>query len=99
MSERRLRLKASRANDTSVRVDVLVDESGDVVMEGQDVGAAPQTFFGDSDYEYWVTVRAADKDALLLNLLVDRFVHEADETTAFRKWLKAKGIPHEFFSY
>jgi hypothetical protein len=43
-------------------------ESGDLVLEGQDVGALPREMFGDSDYEWWVTVAAADKPAVLAAL-------------------------------
>jgi hypothetical protein len=49
--------------------DVYVSaESGDLVFEAQDVGALPQEMWGDSDYEWWVTVAAADKPAVLAAL-------------------------------
>jgi hypothetical protein len=43
-------------------------ESGDLVFEAQDVGALPLEIFGDSDYEWWVTVAASDKPAVLAAL-------------------------------
>jgi hypothetical protein len=95
MTERRMRLKEEHTNDTSVVIDVSVNESGDLVLAGQDIGAAPTEIFGDSDYEYWVTVRAADRDAVLLQLLVERF----DDDRDFMEWLKARAIPYEFFSH
>jgi hypothetical protein len=43
-------------------------ESGDLVFEAQDVGALPDEVWGDSDYEWWVTVAAANKPAVLAAL-------------------------------
>jgi hypothetical protein len=46
-----------------------VGPDGDLVLEGQDIGSLPQQCFGDSDYEYWVTVRSAERDRLQLHLV------------------------------
>jgi hypothetical protein len=45
------------------------DESGALVIEGQDIGEAPRKFFGRDDTEYFTQVDAGDKDALLAALL------------------------------
>ena len=42
---------------TSSRAVISTNESGDVVLAVQDVGAAPRQIWGDSDYEWWVTVK------------------------------------------
>jgi len=36
----------------------VVTAAGDLVFEGQDIGPGVEKFFGDSDYEYWHTVKA-----------------------------------------
>ena len=48
--------------------DAYVDEASDLVVETQDIGAELVRIFGDSDYEWWVRVRAADKPELLERL-------------------------------
>lgn len=49
---------------TSVYINAEINEDGDLVLSGQDVGEAPRAMFGDSDYEYWLTVRGEHKDAV-----------------------------------
>ncbi|KQC03982.1 MAG: hypothetical protein APR53_04210 [Methanoculleus sp. SDB] len=74
-------------------------DTGDLVISAQDVGEAPRTMYGDDDYEWWVYVRAKDKDWVLLGLIEAVFggrFHASDE---FREWLKATGIPYEFDCY
>lgn len=74
-------------------------DTGDLVISAQDVGEAPEWFFGDSDYEWWVYVKANDKDWVLLSLIERVFggrFHASDE---FREWLKEVGIPYKFDSY
>ena len=55
--------------DTSIYIDVCINEKGDLLFSGQDIGDAPEEIFGDSDYEYWLTVPASEKDRLLLALI------------------------------
>lgn len=62
--EKKVKLVASRG-DTSVFIDAEIDERGSLVISGQDIGRAPQECFGDSDYEYWLVVAAADKERVL----------------------------------
>ena len=44
---------------------VSVSACGDLAFEAQDVGAVPRELWGDSDYEWFVTVAAADKPRVL----------------------------------
>lgn len=59
------------AGRTSVNVDVVIRDNGDLVLEGQDLGAAPREIFGDSDYEYWLTIRSEDRNRVLEALLAE----------------------------
>ena len=52
----------------SVYLSAKIDESGDLVLEGQDLGSGVEEYWGDSDYEYWVVVSAANKVTLFLLL-------------------------------
>jgi hypothetical protein len=66
--EKKVKLVA-RPGETSVFIDAEIDEKGNLVLSGQDIGKAPKDWFGDSDYEYWLVVAASDKDHVLSILL------------------------------
>lgn len=66
--EKKVRLVAS-PGETSVFIDAEIDEKGNLVLSGQDIGKAPEECFGDSDYEYWLVVAASDKEHVLSILL------------------------------
>ena len=54
---------------TSIHIDAEITNSGDLLLPGQDLGQAPLEFFGDSDYEHWLRIPAANKDQVLLALI------------------------------
>ncbi len=58
---RRVRLCEVRG-ETSVYIDAEINDQGSLVVSGQDVGKAPEEYWGDSDYEYWVVVAKEHKD-------------------------------------
>jgi hypothetical protein len=66
--EKKVKLVA-RPGETSVFIDAEIDEKGNLLLSGQDIGKAPKDWFGDSDYEYWVVVAASDKEHVLSILL------------------------------
>lgn len=84
---------------TTIHVDVAVNEKGDLVLSGQDIGQAPREVFGASDHEYFLTVRREHKDALLLALLDKLYRDDPRVVSRLRELLGAKGIPAEFFSF
>jgi hypothetical protein len=84
---------------TSIHIDVQIDDKGNLLFSGQDIGRAPEEIFGDLDYEYWLTVPAAEKDRLLL-ALIQKFYHgDASVISGFRELLESKDIPHQFHSF
>ena len=84
---------------TSIYIDAEITDSGDLLLSGQDLGAAPQKFFGDSDYEYRLRVGAAHKDRLLLALLEKLYSGNPSVVSQLREYLDSKGIPAEFSTY
>ena len=70
-------------------------ENGDLLLEGQDIGATPERFFGEREYEYQCLVAAKDVPAVLLWLLKERFTTTSD----FRTWLADHGIPNQFMAF
>lgn len=76
-------------------LDALVDEKGDLVLEGYDIGETAEKYRGDKDYEYWIRVEKEDVPAMLLHLLKERF----PSSSAFMAWCKERDIPFHFTSY
>ena len=96
--ETRIRLCENRG-ETSNFVDAKLKENGDLELSAQDVGALPLEFWGDDDYEYWVTVPAEQKDRVLLALIEKLYTGNVRAVDDFRLLLQMKGIPHEFMTW
>ena len=84
---------------TSIYIDVRINENGDLLLSGQDIGDAPEEIFGDLDYEYWLTVPAAEKDKLLLALIEKHYAGNSTVISEMKEFLESKQIPCEFHSY
>ena len=95
---RRIKLYESRGK-TSIYIDAEIKGTGDLQLSGQDVGETPREFFGDSDYEYWLTVSKEHKDDVLLLLIEKLYGGNSSAVSEFRELLKQSGIPCEFKSY
>jgi hypothetical protein len=94
----RIRIYESRG-DTTVLIDVEIAEDGRLEVSGQDLGDAPEKYWGDSDYEYWVSVRTEHKDRLLLALMEKLYGGNSSVVSEFMEFLKSRGIPYEFGSW
>jgi hypothetical protein len=84
---------------TSIYIDVEITEEGDLLFSGQDIGKASEEFFGDSDYEYWLLIKAAQKDQVLLALIERFYSGNTRVISELRDFLNTKGIANEFDSY
>lgn len=61
----RKKLFRLRDKSISIHIDVCIsEETGSLVIEGHDVGRAVSAAFGDSDYEYWLTIKRENKPRL-----------------------------------
>ena len=89
----------SQGGSTSIHIDVRIDDNGDLLFSGQDIGDAPEEIFGDSDYEYWLTVPAAEKDRLLLALIEKHYAGDALVISTLWEFMESKQIPCSFFSH
>jgi hypothetical protein len=89
----------SQGGSTSIHIDVRLEENGDLLFSGQDIGDAPEEIFGDLDYEYWLTVPAAEKDKLLLALIEKHYAGNATVISELREFMESKQIPCAFFSH
>ncbi len=84
---------------TSRFIHARIEDDGNLVVEGQDVGETPRKWFDDEDYEFWVTVRAEDKDGLILALIEKLFGGRFGAVDEFREFLKEKGVPFEWMTW
>jgi hypothetical protein len=64
-------------------LDAYVEEGGDLVIEGYDLGKSVGKFWGDSDYEYWRRIKREHVPTVLLQLIKDRFSSDGE----FHAWL------------
>jgi hypothetical protein len=88
-----------QGGETSNHIDVRIEDTGDLLLSGQDIGEAPQQIFGKDDYEYWLTVPATEKDRVLLALIEKVYRGNASVVSEFREFLESKNIPCHFHSY
>ena len=95
---RKIRLYESRGA-TTILIDAEIAEDGRLEISGQDLGEAPEKYWGDSDYEYWVSVRPEHKDWVLLVLIEKLYGGKSSADTEFMEFLRSKGIPYEFGSW
>jgi hypothetical protein len=84
-----------KAERDSRHLDAKIDDEGNLVLEGYDIGDSVEEFWGDFDYEYWLTVSQEYKDTVLLLLIQEKF----ENSSAFKTWLEEKDIPHKFDSW
>jgi hypothetical protein len=97
-SNQRIRL-FEKQGETSIYIDAEISKEGGLIVSGQDLGKAPEEFWGDSDYEYMVLVKRDQRDLLLLSLIKEKFGGTAQAFSNFREYLIKEGIPYEFGSW
>ena len=107
----RVLLFSLKTTDIKVTVEAFFDDAGNLIVEGYDIGKTVESYWGDSDYEYSVTVQPAEVARLcsLLNipegdhaaLLSYLQAHYNTNTcySDFRNFLTAHHIVHEGFSW
>jgi len=88
--------KAGRVDSVSV---ASIEANGSLMVLTADGGASVESFWGDDDYEYWVTVAPKDKDSVILALMAKCYEGDAEVVAHFKELLKSKGIPFQFDSW
>ncbi len=72
--------------ETSRYIDAEIDEDGDIIISGQDLGKAPQEFWGDSDYEFSTYVAAKYKNDVSYALLEKLKDENPAEFEKMKEW-------------
>ena len=85
--------------ETSIYIDAEITDDGTLQVSGQDIGRAPEEFWSDSDYEYWLVIPADQKDRVLLALLEQIYKGNRRAVSEFQSLLKEHDIPHDFHSW
>lgn len=106
--ERRIELRADRSDRSAYFLSARMKPDGSLVIEGQDLGDAPEAFWGSREYEWAITIAPGDVPSFVaalsgtaiaddpLELLGARF--RQDERFATRAFLEEGGIPFRFWS-
>jgi hypothetical protein len=89
----------SQTGSTSIYINARIEDNGDLRFSGQDIGDAPEEIFGDLDYEYWLTIPAAEKDRLLLALIEKIYKGNASVVSEMKEFLEERNIPYGFQTY
>ncbi len=97
-SNQRIRL-FEKQGETSIYIDAEIDKEGRLIVSGQDLGKAPEEFWGNSDYEYMMLVKRDQMNILLLSLIKEKFGGNAQAFSNLREYLIKESIPYEFGSW
>jgi hypothetical protein len=106
----RVLLFSMNADHIKVTVEAFFNDAGSLVVEGYDIGKTVEAYWGDSDYEYSVTVPPAEVEKLIaaLNLpenkealltYLQNHYHENDCYSKIRELLDAHAVQYEGFSW
>ena len=85
--------------DTVRVIRARIGRDGSLQVGCQDIGGAPTRIWGDSDYEWWVSVAAEHKDRVLLLLLEQCFRRRADAVDEVTALLREHEIPCEWMNW
>ena len=75
--------------ETSRYIDAEINDEGDIIINGQDVGKDPLEYWGDSDYEFSTYVSGKYKDAVNFALM-DKLKDKNPEAFAKMKEWKSQ---------
>ena len=98
-------LRSERSNTDTRYLSATLNQQGDLVFAGQDLGPGVKAIFGYSEYEWAWTVKAASLPAFaaalghpqdLLQALEANF--SGDNAAKLLDFMETHGIPHESWS-
>jgi hypothetical protein len=108
MPDRTITLADDRFEHGAYSLRATLSEDGSLVLEGQDLGAAPEAFWGSREYEWRIGIAAQAVPRLVsalggvpgendpLDLLASRY--RDDPRFASRGFFDEAGIAYEFWS-
>ena len=108
MSKQKITLCEQKGTNVSIYVEATLHK-GELTISGQDIGQAADDFWGDRDYEYWLTLPpavtkeffkliCANKKKNPLNELKKK-LHGTEAFSDIRSFCASHGIEARFDSY
>ena len=89
-----------RDGDAFTSIRAVFDVKGNLTIDGQDMGPTVEQFFGDSDFEYYLTIPKSEIQNFTLEVLKKTFNQE--KKLGFydlRDICKNNGIKHHYTSW
>jgi hypothetical protein len=80
-------------------IRLAAEPDGSLKMCAQDMGPVVEEWWGDEDYEFWVTIPAASTRLLAQALLREKYIGRFDAVDDLRRFCEANGIDHRFDSW
>ena len=108
MSKQKITLCEQKGTNVSIYIEASLHK-GELTISGQDIGKAAEDFWGDRDYEYWLTLPpaatkeffkliCANKKKNPLGVLKKKF-HGTEAFSDIRSFCASHGIEARFDSY
>lgn len=88
-----------RESATKIFIELRQNPDGGLTLSGQDIGEAPKTCFGKSDYEYAVTVPESAVPLLAMHLLAEKYRNDAEAVSGLREFCERHLVPCSFWSH
>lgn len=89
----------NQKGDPWITIQAEIDNKGNLLLSGQDLGQSVRDVWGDDDYEYWLLVSKEHKDRLLLALIKRLYAENTRVVSELGDWLRENDIPYVFDSY
>lgn len=88
-----------KGNGCNIYLDAYIEKNtSNLMLEGQMTFPGGDSEFGDSDYEYWLTIPQENKDKLLLDML-GQYYGKGDGFSQVKEFCDKHKIKYKFFSY
>lgn len=85
---------------TSFRITASISPAnGDIIVHGQDQATGSVTHFSASEYEWFLTIPAEEKDHLLLELMQATFAGDAAIRSTLMQWLEVHSVRKESMAF
>ncbi len=92
-------LVEDRSSPTKIYIELIEGPDGSIKLDGHDVGEAPKSYFGKSDYEYGLSIPAEGVRALAIQLLAEKYRNDASAVSSLMSFCEAHQILCSFWSY
>lgn len=90
---KRVELCRQRGGDPEISIDAAIDDKGNLLLSGQELGKSVREYWSDDDYEYWLLVSKEHMDRLLLAMIKRLYAGNTNAVSELGQWLRENDIP------